>query len=64
MAGWDDDGGRAVAGVGRWALHCQGQEGNGVRLKRDVTINMLLGGACGKAGGGGGTVSATVDFVG
>ena len=25
-----------------------GQEGNGIRLKRDVTINMLLDGACGK----------------
>ncbi len=25
-----------------------GEEGNGIRLKRDVTINMLLDGACGK----------------
>ena len=25
-----------------------GQEGTGIRLKRDVTINMLLDGACGK----------------
>ena len=28
-----------------------GQVGSGVRLKREVTINMLLGGACGQAGG-------------
>ncbi len=31
-----------------------GQESNGIRLKRDFTINMLLGGACVEAWGGGG----------
>ena len=49
LLGYKGGGGPGLAGA---AL--SGQEGNGVRLKRDVTINMLLGGACGKARGGGG----------
>ena len=39
----EDGGGGGLTGA---AL--LGQEGNGIRLKRDVTINMLLDGACGK----------------
>ncbi len=64
VAGWDNDGGRcAIALLGRWrhrlgmravagvdlaGAALLGQEGNGIGLKRDVTINMLLDGACGK----------------
>ncbi len=43
LSGHEGGGGRGLAGA---AL--LGQEGNGIRLKRDVTINMLLDGACGK----------------
>ncbi len=42
----------------------QGRRGNGGRLKKNVTINMLLSGVRGKAQGGGSMVSATVDVVG
>ena len=43
LSGHEGGGGRGLAGA---AL--LGQESNGIRLKRDVTINMLLDGACGK----------------
>ena len=43
LSGHEGGGGCGLAGD---AL--LGQEGNGIRLKRDVTINMLLDGACGK----------------
>ena len=36
------------------SLALPGQEGNCVWLKRDATINMLLGGVCGEARGWGG----------
>ncbi len=45
---------RAVADVGRLARHCRGRRAVVSGLKREVTINMLLGGACGKACGWGG----------
>ena len=51
---------RVVVGVGRRTLCCQGRRAAASGFKREVTINMLLGWACGKArGGGGGTASAT-----
>jgi len=47
---------RTVVGVGRLAWRCWGRRAVASGLKREVTINMLLGGACGKARGwGGGT---------
>ena len=46
LSGHEGGGGRGLAGA---AL--LGQEDNGVRLKRDVTINMFLDGACGKITG-------------
>ena len=45
---------RAVAGVGRRVWCCRGRRAAVSGLKREVTINMLLGGACGKAWGWGG----------
>ncbi len=43
LSGHEGGGGLGLAGA---AL--LGQEGNDIRLKRDVTINILLDGACGK----------------
>ena len=43
LSGHEGGGGRGLAGA-----VLLGQEGNGIRLKRDVTINMLMDGACGK----------------
>ena len=40
-------------GCGSTGAALRRQERNSVRLERHVTINMLLGGACGKARGGG-----------
>ncbi len=48
-------GGRGVAGAG-------GRRAAASGFKREVTINMLLGGACGKARGWGASRSATVAF--
>ena len=51
---------RAVAGIGRRTWCCRGRRAAASGFKREVTINMLLGWACGKARGvGGGTASAT-----
>jgi hypothetical protein len=44
---------RAVAGMGWWARHCQGRRAAVPGSKGEVTINMLLGGTCDKARGGG-----------
>ena len=42
---------RVVAGVGRRTWCCRGRRAAASGFKREVTINMLLGGACGKARG-------------
>jgi hypothetical protein len=41
-------------GVGRRVRCCWGRRAAAPGLKREVTINLLLGGACGKVQGGGG----------
>ena len=61
MLGWEGGSGSTAVLAG---AAMPGQEGNDGRLKKDVTINMLLGWACGKVRGGGGMASATVDLVG
>ncbi len=39
---------RAVAGMGQWARRCRGRRAAVSGIKREVAINMLLGGVCGK----------------
>ena len=51
---WHCRGARAVMGVGRRVRCCWGRRAAAPGLKREVTINLLLGGACGKVQGGGG----------
>jgi hypothetical protein len=45
---------RAVADVGRWTWCCRDRRAAASGFKRETTINMLLGGACGKKRGWGG----------
>ena len=50
---------RAVAGVGRRTWCCRGRRAAASGFKREVTVNMLLGGRVARRGGRGGTASAT-----
>ena len=51
---------RAVAGVSQQTWCCRGRRAAASGFKREVTINMLLGGrVLARHGGGGGTASAT-----
>jgi hypothetical protein len=50
---------RVVAGVGRRTWCCRGRRAAASGFKKEVTINMLLGGRVARRGGGGGTASAT-----
>ena len=59
LSGRECGGGRWSADVGRRTWCCRGRRAAASGFKREVTINMLLGGTCGKAWGGGGTASAT-----
>ncbi len=48
-----------MAGVGRRMWCCRGRRAAASGFKREVTINMFLGGHVARRGGGGGTASAT-----
>ncbi len=48
-----------MAGVGRRTWCCRGRRAAASGFKREVTINMLLGGRVARRGGGGGTASVT-----
>ena len=55
---------RAVAGVGRRTRCCRGRRAAASGFKREVTINMMLGGGMWQGKGvGGGTSSATAAIV-
>ena len=53
---------RAVSGVVRQTWCCRGRRAAASGFKREVTINMLLGGRVARRGGGGVVASATAAF--